>query len=116
MKRILMIATGVVLLAAFAVAAGTTTPVTYRWTKPTTGSPVVTYEVYTSTNNGTTWALAATEPDTTATIPLTYMQTYLVRVRGVDAQNRVGAYSPASDPFMPDAGAPGASGKPIRVP
>ena len=36
-----------------------------------------------------------------------------MRVAGMDANNRQGIFSVASDPYLPDAGAPGQPGKPI---
>lgn len=109
-----MLAVGVLLVGTLAIAAGTTRSVTYRCTKPTTGSPVVTYNWYTSDNAGTTWTLAATSTDTFVTLSLTLLKTYIVKVEGVDALNRHGPFSVNADPFTPDDGPPGAPGKPVR--
>lgn len=106
----------VLLAASLVIAAGTTRSVTYRTTKPTTGSPVTQYNWYLSDNSGTTWTLGASTADTVATLQLTLLKTYIVRVEGVDALNRHGPFSVNSDPFTPDDGAPGAPGKPSRVP
>ena len=47
------------------------------------------------------------------TLNATLGQSHQTRVAGVDAENRQGPFSNASDPYMPDAGAPGQPGKPI---
>jgi len=115
MRRIVLLVVSVLLLGSLAFAA-TTRSVTYRVTRPTTGSPAVAFNWHLSDNNGTTWTLATTTPDTFATLTLTTLKTYLVKVQAVDALNRIGPFSVNSDPFTPDDGAPGATGKPTRVP
>lgn len=114
MRKIIAVVVCALLLGSLAVAAGTTRSVTYRTTKPTTGSPVTQYNWYMSDNNGTTWTLGVSTPDTVATLQMTLLKTYIVRVEGVDALNRHGPFSVNSDPFTPDDGAPGAPGKPVR--
>lgn len=115
MKRLMMILT--VLLSLGAVNAfAAAPPVTYTWTAPTTGSPVVRYTVELRTN-GAAWVevSSATTSPTYTFSTFDYLKTYEVRVAGVDALNRKGAYSNSSDPYMPDQGIPGAPGKPAVV-
>lgn len=121
MKRLIIVLTALVLLASTAItlvpasAQTTTMNITYTWTAPTTGSPVHHYVVQASFNGGQFSTVAGLEPTTrTATITAPVGVPVQVRVAGVDAQNRQGPYSEASDPFVPDAGAPGVPSKPIR--
>ncbi len=115
MRRLLFVG-GLLLIASLVVAAGTTRNVTYRTTRPTTGSPAVQFNWNISDNNGATWTLAATTPDTVVTLPLTLLKTYIVKVAGVDALGRQGQFSVNADPFTPDDGPPGVPGKPARLP
>lgn len=113
MKRSIMLAVAIALLAPMIVTAQTgTVAFTYTTTAPTTGNPVVTYEWQTSANNGTAWTAAGTSTGVTKVITLVVGPTYIVRVRGVDALGQVGLWSDASNPNTPNAGAPGACGKP----
>lgn len=89
---------------------------TWNWSAPTTGSAVHHYVVQ-SSSNATTWTTLTTQPTTNSvTLSCPVGVNIQIRVAGVDAQGRQGPWSEASDPFVPDAGAPGAAGKPIRVP
>jgi hypothetical protein len=105
-----------VLLAVFLPAASsfaqTEVQVNYTWTAPSTGSPVNHYIVQHSVNGGS-WTQIGTSNDNTYTLTATVGQSHQIRVRGVDDQNREGLWSEASDPYLPDAGAPGQPGKPI---
>jgi hypothetical protein len=101
-----------VMLPAASSLAQTEVPVNYTWTAPTTGSPVDFYEVEHSVNGGN-WALVGTTDDNTYTLSATVGQSHQIRVRGVDDQDRRGPWSEASDPYLPDVGAPGQPGKPI---
>jgi len=115
-KTLLKISLFAVLLAvalpAATTLAQTEIPVNYSWTAPTTGSPVDHYVVEHSLNGGQ-WTLVGTTAENSFTLAATSGQSHQIRVAGVDASNRQGPYSLASDPYMPDAGAPGQPGKPI---
>ena len=92
--------------------AQTEMPVSYTWTAPTTGTAVEQYVVEHSVNGGQ-WTQIATTSENSYTLDATVGQSHQIRVAGVDASNRQGLFSMASDPYMPDAGAPGQPGKPI---
>lgn len=92
--------------------AQTDVQVNYSWTAPTTGSPVVFYEVQHSINNGN-WTQVGTSNDNSYTLTATVGQSHRIRVRGVDDEDREGPWSEASDPYLPDVGPPGQPGKPI---
>ncbi len=94
--------------------AQTTEDVTYTWTAPTEGSPVVYYVVEHSVNGGP-FVQIATTPTNTYTLAATIGDTHQIRVAGVDAQDRMGPFSEASDPYAPQVGPPGQPGKPIPV-
>lgn len=114
MKRSFYAVVTLILLASLAIGQTTSLNVTYTWSAPTTGSAVHHYVVQTS-SNGTTWTTIAAQPTSpSVTIAAPVGVTILVRVAGVDAQGRQGVYSEASDPFVPDAGQPGAPGKPVK--
>ena len=102
------------LLAAPASAQTTTVNVAYTWTAPTTGSAVVQYVIEHSVDGGA-WTQIATSSTTSYTLAATIGHSHRIRVAGDDAQNRQGAFSAASDAYTPDAGAPGAPGKPVRI-
>jgi hypothetical protein len=106
------------LIAVPALGQTTTMPTTYTWTAPTTGSAVTHYVVQGSTDGGVTWSMVTQTPNATPqiTLALAVGVTWVVRVAGVDAQARQGVFSQHSDPYTPDAGAPGAPGKPIQIP
>jgi hypothetical protein len=92
----------------------TTINVTYTTTAPLTGSPVHHY-VWQTSANGTAWTtLAQTTTGLSITIAAPVGVNILVRCAGVDASTRQGSWSEVSDPFVPDAGAPAAPGKPAR--
>lgn len=113
MRRLWFAGLAVLLLMPLLVSGQTTTiSFTYSWTAPTTGSPVHHYEVQTSTDGGVNWSARGTTTTTSMVLSLNVGLTYLVRVRGVDSQNRLGTWSPVSDPNTVDAGPPGACGKP----
>ena len=86
--------------------------VNYSWTAPTTGTPVDHYVVQHSIDGGQ-WTEIGTTDENSFTLSATMGQSHQIRVAGVDAQDRQGPYSVASDPYLPDAGAPGQPGKPI---
>jgi hypothetical protein len=85
------------------------------WTAPTTGSVVHHYDVEKSVNNGTSWTSQGTTTTVNTTLALPVGITVIVRVRGVDASSRSGAWSTSSDPYTPDAGVPGAPGTPAII-
>ena len=87
-------------------------PVNYSWTAPSTGTPVEHYVVEHSINGGQ-WTQIDTTNDNSYTLSASEGQSHQIRVAGVDSEDRQGPFSVASDPFMPDAGAPGQPGKPI---
>lgn len=114
MKRILMAAVAVLLIATLAIGQTTTINITYTTTAPTTGS-VVHHYVWQTSTNGTTWSTRPEQPTgLSLTIPAPVGVQIIVRVAGVDAQGRQGAWSDPADPFVPDAGVPGAPSKPVR--
>jgi hypothetical protein len=115
MKRLLMISAAALLLLPAMVGSQTTViNTTYTWTAPTIGSAVHHYVVQTSTD-ATAWTTLAAQPTSpTITIACPVGTNIQVRVAGVDALSRQGVWSVASDPFVPDAGAPGAPSKPVR--
>jgi hypothetical protein len=112
LKRILML-TVVLLLMAPLVWSQTTLPATYTWTVPTTGTPVVAYNVYLSTDGGE-WIHVATTTTNSITLTLPVMDSHRVRVSAEDAADREGPVSVASDPYVPDPGPPSGCGKPER--
>jgi hypothetical protein len=103
------------ILAAAPAAMAVTVNVTYNWTAPTTGSPVAHYIVQKSESGGT-WTQVGTATSTSYVLAATAGVPVQIRVAGVDAQDRQGVYSVASDTYTPDAGAPGQPGKPAIVP
>ena len=106
----LVVAAG--LAAAPAAAQTETMDISYQWTAPSTGTAVDHYVIEHSVDGGS-WATAGTVATNTATLALTVGVSHQVRVAGVDAGGRQGPFSAPSDPYTPDAGAPGAPGKPI---
>lgn len=115
MKSLLALAIVAALMIPLVVGGQTTTiNVTYTTTAPLTGSPVHHY-VWQTSSNGTTWTTLAAQPTgLSITIAAPVGVNLLVRCAGVDASARQGAWSEVSDPFVPDAGAPAAPGKPVR--
>lgn len=101
-----------VMLPATASLAQTEIPVDYTWTAPTTGSPVDHYVVEHSVNGGQ-WTVAGTSTENSFTLNASTGQSHQIRVAGVDATDRQGVFSVASESYMPDGGAPGKPGKPI---
>ena len=108
-KSMLIAATLIAL--ALPAAAQTATQLSYTWTAPTTGSAVDHYVVQHRINGGD-WVQVATTSTNSYTLTATYDQAHEIRVAGVDAEDRQGPFSVASDPITPDPGAPGAPGKP----
>ena len=94
--------------------AQTTVNVNYTWTAPTTGSAIVSYVIEQSIDLGT-WTQVGTSSTTSYTLAASTGHSHRIRVAGVDALNRQGVYSPSSDAYTADAGAPGAPGKPTRI-
>ena len=84
----------------------------YTWDAPTTGSPVVHYVVEHSADEGA-WVAVGTVASNAYTLSADYDVAHRIRVAAVDAENRQGLWSEASDPYTPDAGVPGQPGKPI---
>lgn len=114
MRKTLMILTMALMLSPLVVGAQTSNvTVTYRTTRPTTGSPIVKFLWELKTDAGA-YTPYVTTTDSLATFSLPYNHIYLVRVKGEDADGDQGDYSVASDPFNPNK--PGACGKPVRLP
>jgi len=113
MKRFATILVSVVLLSTLAIGQTTVVPTLYSWTAPTTGSVVHHYNVWHKAGTAA-YVMLGTTTNTNYTVPTVPGVVNLVYVEGVDATARVGTQSPVSDPFVPDAGAPGAPGKPVR--
>lgn len=87
--------------------------VDWTWTAPTEGAPVVYYVIEVSVNGGA-FAPAGTVAENAWTMmDLVHGNTYIVRVAGVDALDRMGPFSAESDPYTHDAGAPGPPGRPF---
>lgn len=84
----------------------------YTWTVPVGGSPVVQYVVQHRIDGGD-WVQVGTSPTNTYTMMLSVGHSHEIRVAGVDAESRMGPFSVASDPYVPDPGAPAQPGKPI---
>lgn len=115
MKRLMLILTMMLSLCAVDALAAAP-PVTYTWTAPTVGSPVVRYIVQLRSNSGPWVEVSSSTTSPTYTFStFDYLSTYEVRVAGVDAMNRQGLLSDSSIPYMPDQGIPGAPGKPVVV-
>lgn len=115
MKKLTLAVVALMLLATTSFSQTTSINVTVSWTAPTTGSPCVKYELEKSTDIGVTWTQIATPTTNSAVVILPVGTTVIMRVRGVDASTRVGAWSANSDPYIPDAGVPSAPGKPAIV-
>ncbi len=105
----------IILVAAFGATeslAQTTQPVNYQWTAPTTGAPVVHYEVEQSINGGA-WVSIGTSATNTFTLTASVGDSHRIRVAGVDADSRQGVFSVASEPFVPTMDPPSQPGQPI---
>ncbi len=101
-----------VMLPAASSLAQTEMPINYTWTAPTTGTTVEFYVVEHSINEGQ-WVQVGTATENSYTLSAALGQSHQIRVAGVDASDRQGLFSVASDPYVPDEGAPGQPGKPI---
>jgi hypothetical protein len=113
LKSATLVALFAVLAAAPAAAQTQTMDVDYQWTAPTTGSPVDHYVVEHSVDGGAWTQIAAAVTGNSYTLAATVGVSHRIRVAGVDALGRQGTFSLPSDAYTPDAGAPGAPGKPI---
>ncbi len=100
------------IIAATPVMAQTEVAVNFQWTEPATGSAVDHYVVQQSIDGGP-WVEIATSSTNTFTLNATVGMAHSLRVAAVDAENRQGLFSVASDPYTPDPGNPGQPGKPI---
>jgi len=89
-----------------------TEPVSYTWTAPTTGSSVDHYIVQHSVDGGA-WTQVGSVSNNSYTLNAEFGVAHRIRVAGVDASDRQGPFSVASDPYTPDLGSPGQPGKPI---
>ena len=117
MKKLIMSGVlGIMLIATMAFGQTTVPEVSYQWTAPTEGSPVIEY-VIEYRENGGVWVVAGTATSLvyTFTNVFNYLAVYEVRVAGRDALLRQGVFSIPSDPYMPDLGVPGAPGKPLII-
>lgn len=101
-----------VLAAAAAPAQAQTVDLNFQWSAPTTGSAVDHYVVQHQTDGGS-WTNVGSVTLNQFTLTATEGVAHSIRVAAVDAQDRQGAWSEASDPYTPDPGAPGQPGKPI---
>lgn len=119
MRKLLLIllAVAVVAIPIFVISASSTRTqtVVYTWTPPVDGNPVEHYVVELSTDGGAFVSHTPANPVTVETVSMEYVfgHSYQIRVAGVDDQGRQGPWSVPSDPYRPDAGAPGAPGQPI---
>lgn len=78
----------------------------YSWTVPTDGTPVVSYVVEVKINGEVT-RLADPVFETTVTLmDVEYLHEYQIRVAGVDAEGHQGPFSLWSEPFSPELEAP----------
>jgi len=102
------------LVLAPAVSAQTTQDVTFTWTPPTSGAAVDHYVVEQSVDDGP-WVQIATVASNSFTLAATLEHSHQIRVAGVDALDRQGPFSEASDPYTPADSPPGEPGKPIPV-
>lgn len=109
-----MICVTALLVLASASSAQTEVTANAGWDAPTGGTPAVTYVVQLSTNDGA-WQTIARPSTTEMTLTLTYLDDHRIRVAGVDAQGRQGAYSPPSETYNASGGAsgPGQPGQPV---
>ena len=78
-----------------------------------TGSPVDHYVVQHSADGRNWVTVDDTVTQLSYILSAEYGVSHQIRVAGVDAQNRQGPFSLPSDPYTPDAGAPGQPGQPI---
>lgn len=114
MRRVMSALVVLLLLSPLMVGGQTTViPTVYTWTAPATGSTVDHYNVWHKAGTAA-YVMLGTTKNLNYTVPTVPGVVNLVYVEGVDATARVGGPSPASDPFTPDAGAPGVPGKPVR--
>lgn len=109
---ILVLTLSVIALGAGTAQAQDTQSVNYQWTAPTTGAPVDHYIIQHSLNGGT-WTTIGTSSTNTYTLLATVGDSHQIRVAGVDADDRQGAYSVASEAFVPQLDPPGQPGQPI---
>jgi hypothetical protein len=100
------------LFGALPAAAQTIVQVTASWTPPTEGSPVDHYVLQLSIDGGP-FTTVGSVTGTSYTLDLAVGQSYVARVAGIDAEDRQGPWSEASDAYSPDVGPPGQPGKPI---
>jgi hypothetical protein len=94
--------------------AQTTVDITYTWNAPTTGSPVDHYVVEVSLDGGPFYQVG-TASENTYVFSAPVGESHQVRVAGVDASDRQGPYSVASEPYTPDLGPPGQPGQPRPI-
>jgi hypothetical protein len=116
MKRILQLTLALALLLPMTAAVAAPVNVTYTWTAPASGSTCVSYDVERSLDGGTSWAAYTTTTTTSAVVVAPELTPITVRVRGVDALGRKGAWSDPALPYTNDPGAPGACSRPVRQP
>ncbi len=111
MKLSLLVAA--ILFLSVTVFAATEPIVNYSWTPPKYGTPVDYYVVQWEVA-GLPWVDINTTQDTFGVFEymLEYGIEYRIRVKGVDAEERSGPWSPPSNMYTPDAGPPGIPSKP----
>ena len=86
--------------------------ITYRWTEPTEGTPVVHYTIQVELAGGEWIPIPAQPTEPTITINQDANVAYRLRVAGVDAAGHQGPWSTPSVSYT--YGAPGACGQPQR--
>jgi hypothetical protein len=88
----------------------TAAPVNWEWQIPTEGSPVIHYEMQIQTD-GLDWlSVSDTSPTNSLSVDMPDGIS-IVRVRGVDSQDRPGPWSEPSDAYT-QLSSPGICGKP----
>jgi len=88
--------------------------VTFEWTVPTTGTVATHYEAYAVTDTLNPWDSQVASANVTtnqASLVIPNDLRVFVRVRALDADNKIGPFSVFSDPYF-YASPPGACGKP----
>jgi len=99
-------------MAATSAMAQTEMDIDYSWSAPTSGSTVDHYVIEHSIDGGS-WTQIATSNSNTFTLAASVGVSHQIRVAGVDASDRQGPFSVASDAYSPDPGLPSQPGKPI---
>ena len=91
-----------------------TVPATASWDAPLYGTPVVKYTVEHSIDNGAWYTYALTDTNTSIPMSVSFWSTHRIRVAGIDAEDRVGAFSDPSPVYAPADSMPHPPSKPVR--